>query len=166
MTSTTSEKSGIFPHRPLGFIEKWFMQRGLVFLLVIPVIWMVACEQAQSTKSESHASRVPVAVGETVATVPTPEPPKTPDAAAPHKEHPFYGSTFFDGIVTSVYYYPSGGASDGTPDGQSTHVKFDHREDDLWICGDVRSKFDIGRRTRMTVTFEANADCVTNWKMW
>jgi hypothetical protein len=76
-----------------------------------------------------------------------------------------YGINWFQGTITSVYYYPQGGNDDTTPNGASTHIKFDHREDDIWLCGDQRSKFEVGNRYSMLVTFEANADCVTNWKV-
>lgn len=76
-----------------------------------------------------------------------------------------YGSTLFIGTITSVYYYPEGGNQDGTPDNAATHVKFDYRDDDIWLCGDQRSKLEPGERAKMLVTFEPNIECQTNWKL-
>jgi hypothetical protein len=133
-------------------------------LLLIPLLFAVACEQAQPSKTDAHPNRVPVAVGETVATVEPPAPPKPPDPpkeeAKSQRQSPFYGSTFWDELLTSVYYYPK----DGDGDTAMTHLKFNHRDDDIWLCGDQRRSFFPGRRVKLTVTFEPNQPCATNWQ--
>jgi hypothetical protein len=75
-------------------------------------------------------------------------------------EPPYYGSTYWNEVLTSVYFYPKGSSDH---EGAVTHLKFDHREDDLWLCGDQRKSFKPGRRIQLSVTFEANQPCVTNW---
>lgn len=93
---------------------------------------------------------------------PAPTPPPTPPKA---KDRPMYGETMFIGTITSVYYYPEGGNQDGTPDNAATHVKFDYRDDDIWLCGDQRPKLAPGERAKMLMTFEPNTDCQTNWRL-
>ena len=128
---------------------------------------VVGCAADQPSKTDAHPNRVPVAVGETVQAVPDPpqQPsPKEPDAAAPappKRESPFYGSTYWDELLTSVYFYPK----DGDGEYDATHLKFSHREDDIWLCGDQRRAFKPGHRIKLTVTFEPNRGCQTNWQI-
>ena len=97
----------------------------------------------------------------------TQEPPKPPPASTtpaedttPKEDAPFFGSTYWDELLTSVYYYPK---SVSLP--SMTHLKFGHREDDIWLCGDQRKTFEPGNRVRLLATFEPNQPCVTNWKV-
>ena len=82
------------------------------------------------------------------------------------KQVPFYGSTIYEGEVTSVYWYPQGPDADHTL--PQTHVKFNHHEEapeEIWLCGDTRSKIEVGRSYKLFVTFEPNTDCISNWKL-
>lgn len=137
---------------------------GKLFLyVVVPILVMIACaEQPQQTVK----NRVP-ALSEPATAAPAPAPTSEAQqpAPAPKKVRPWYGTTHFDGEITSVYWYPEGSSGDDAPDTPSTHIKFQHREDDIWLCGDHRREFEVGRSYSMFVTFEANTDCQTNWKL-
>jgi hypothetical protein len=76
------------------------------------------------------------------------------------EEPPYYGSTYWEELLTSVYYYPKNGDGDFA----GTHLKFNHREDDLWLCGDQRKSFTPGYKYKLRVTYEPNQPCITNWK--
>jgi hypothetical protein len=101
----------------------------------------------------------------------------TPAAPAAKEEEkkedsPYYGSTYWDELLTSVYYYPDAGDQlTGPPSFRgsaaipATHLKFSHREDDVWLCGDQRKSFEPGRRYHLRATFELAQPCVTNWKI-
>lgn len=90
-------------------------------------------------------------------------PPQQAAEAEPQPDRPFYGQSFHEGAVTSVYFYPEG--TDGV-DASATHIKFDNKDDgDLWLCGDQRTKIKpSGVKRRMMWTAEPNTACVTNWK--
>ena len=147
MTSTTSS------------FEKWFMQRGGILVLpLVMAIALIACNEAQQP---------PVVKTRIATTSPQTEPqeqPKSPPTGtAPadksdddERESPYFGSTYWDELLTSVYYYP---------DSKATHLKFNHRDDEIWLCGDQRRNFEPGNRYRLTVTFEPNAPCITNWRV-
>jgi hypothetical protein len=149
VTSTTSER-----------IRRW---ANLLYLLPV-IVALIACEQQQ----QPSTVRTRIATNSTQAE--PQEPPKPPPASQvpaeksddeAKKEPPFYGSTYWDELLTSVYYYPKNGDGDFA----GTHLKFNHREDDIWLCGDQRKSFEPGNRYRLTVTFEPNAPCITNWRV-
>jgi hypothetical protein len=140
-----------------------------LWLVCAASIFMWACTADQPSKTDAHPNRVPVAVGETVQVVEkAPEPPKPSpkeqDEAPAPDDPPFYGSTMYEGIVTSVYYYPKGPNSQ--PGQAMTHVKFNHHEEqpeEIWLCGDRRNQFEVGNKYRLRVSFEPNEACITNW---
>lgn len=136
-----------------------------LWLFVCLTLVMAACTEQQPSKTDAHPNRVPVAVGETVQTVPEPPQPSPKEQEAvpdpPKKESPYYGSTYWDELLTSVYFYPK----DSNTDFDGTHLKFNHREDDIWLCGDQRKSFKAGRRIKLTITFEPNQPCATNWQI-
>lgn len=130
----------------------------------------------------ADAPEQPVSVRTRIVTPPIPalEPPKPPaptevdDGKREKKEAPYYGSTYWDELLTSVYYYPDALDQLEPPTFKSnefgltvpaTHLKFNHRDDDVWLCGDQRKSFMPGHIYELTVTFEANQPCVTNWKI-
>jgi len=131
-----------------------------VLLLAFALVFN-ACESepvSTQTKNRVPAMPAPAAAVDPPAPTQPPAPPKP-------KDRPMYGETFFLGTITSVYYYPNGGNQDGTPDNAATHVKFDYRDDDIWLCGDQRPKLTPGERAKMVVTFEPNTECETNWRL-
>ena len=149
MTFTTSKR-----------IARW---ANLLYLLPV-IVALIACEQQQQQPT------VKTRIATTSTQAEPQEPPKPPPASQvpaeksdyeAKKEPPFYGSTFWDELLTSVYYYPKNGEGDFA----GTHLKFNHREDDIWLCGDQRKSFEPGNRYRLTVTFEPNAPCITNWRV-
>jgi hypothetical protein len=149
MTSITSEN-----RRLLGL---W------VFVALTLVLW--GCTAEQPSKTDAHPNRVPVAA---VTEQPVPEPPqpspKQEEAAPAPDDPPFYGSTMYEGEITSVYYYPKGPNSQ--PGVAQTHVKFNHHEEapeEIWLCGDHRRELEVGLKYRLKVTFEPNEACITNW---
>jgi hypothetical protein len=81
------------------------------------------------------------------------------------EEPPYYGSTYWDELLTSVYYYPAKGGDSNDLTVPSTHLKFGHRDDSIWLCGDQRKSFSPGTKYRLLVTFEPNQPCVSNWKI-
>jgi hypothetical protein len=83
----------------------------------------------------------------------------------PKAEPPYYGSTYWDELLTSVYYYPTKGGDNNDLAVPSTHLKFDHRDDSIWLCGDQRKSFTPGTKYRLRVTYEPNQPCVSNWKI-
>lgn len=97
--------------------------------------------------------------------VPTPQTsPKEEETAS--GDPPFYGFTIYEGEITSVYFYPKG--PNDAPSSPVTHVKFNHHEEtpeELWLCGDHRNQFDVGSKYRLTVSFEPNETCVTNFQI-
>ena len=148
MTSTTSER-----------IRRW---SNLLYLLpCIVAISLIACEdQRVVTHAELEAA---LKAQKTSAPKPeTQEQPKSPPTTtAPadnsdEKEAQYFGSTYWDEILTSVYWYP---------DSKVTHLKFGHREDEIYLCGDHRKDFEPGNRYKLVVTFEPNAPCITNWRI-
>jgi hypothetical protein len=148
MTSTTSER-----------IRRW---ANLLYLLPVIVALIACAEQPQQPAAKTRI------VTTTSSQAETQEPPKPPPArTAPadqneeeEKPAPFYGSTYWDEVLTSVYYYPKSAGNDVA----KTHLKFNHREDDIWLCGDQRKFFTVGERTRLTITFELDQPCATNWQ--
>ena len=158
MTSTTSES------RLLGQIVI-----GAVAVAVLAATFaLVGCED-NPQPTVNNKTRI-VTAPTTSTQAETQEPPKpspqnartapadNSDDDKPRKEAPFFGSTYWDELLTSVYYYPEYSPA-------MTHLKFNHREDDIWICGDQRRSFEAGNRYRLLVTFEPNQPCVTNWKI-
>jgi len=155
VTSTTSS------------FEKWFMQRGGILVLpLVMAIALIACNEAQQP---------PVVKTRITTTSPQTEPqeqPKSPptgtapaENSEPKKIVPFYGSTVYEGEVTSVYFYPEGPNGGEVP---QTHIKFNHHEEEpeeIYLCGDARKAFDVGNKYRMIVTFEPNTDCISNWRV-
>jgi len=141
--------------------ERWrFFQRGLVSLLVIPFLCAVACDQPTQPSQPSVRNRVP-----TVAQTDAPPAAPLSTDVLKKEEPPYYGSTYWEELLTSVYYYPAQGGDNGDLTVPSTHLKFNHRDDALWLCGDQRKIFEPGRTYRLLVTFEPNQPCVTNWKI-
>lgn len=139
-------------------------------VLIYGVVLMVAgCNPPQSQPVVKN--RVPTIIP---AEVPPPPPPAPAAAPEPEKkdDSPYYGSTYWDELLTSVYYYPDAGDQlEGPPSFRgskplpATHLKFNHREDDVWLCGDQRKSFEPGNRYRLLVTFELGQPCITNWKI-
>lgn len=155
MTSTTSER-----------IRRW---SNLLFLLpALMAIFMISCEE---DKVVTHGELDAALKAQKTSTQAEPqEQPKSPPTGntapadksdEPKREAPYFGSTYWDELLTSVYYYPSTGANDPA----MTHLKFNHRDDEIWLCGDQRKSFEPGNRYRLTVTFEPNAPCITNWRV-
>jgi len=146
VTSTTSER-----------IRCWV---NLLYLLpAIVAVALIAC-----------APPTPVTKTRIVAAQAEEQPKPSPAPAEKTKEAPYYGKTYWDELLTSVYYYPENGLTidAGTVIGAAvpaTHLKFDHREDDIWLCGDQRKSFEPGNKYKLTVTFEPNQPCVSNWKV-
>lgn len=142
-----------------NFLEKWLMQKGLIFLMIIPMLFAISCADEPQQAQEARPHGFPAQPRPQAVTSPadTPTPAKDKEEK---KDPPFFGSTYWDETLTSVYYYPSTGPDDPA----ETHLKFSHREDDIWLCGDQRRGFEPGNRYRLVVTFEPNQPCVTNWK--
>lgn len=157
MTSTTSER-----------ICRW---TNLLYLLPV-IVALIACGQQPQTTTERHHG-FPAQPREQATTSTQAEPqeqPKSPPTGktAPadnsdedKKESPYFGSTYWDELLTSVYYYPA----QTNAEVSVTHLKFGHREDDIYLCGDQRKNFEPGARVKLLVTFEPNAPCITNWKI-
>lgn len=146
MTSTTSER-----------IRRW---SNLLFLLpVLMAIFMISCEEDKVVTQKDLKAAL-----KTSTQAEPQEQPKSPPTGntAPaeksddEKEAQYFGSTYWDELLTSVYYYP---------DSKTTHLKFNHREDDIYLCGDQRKNFEPGNRYKLAVTFEPNAPCITNWRV-
>lgn len=158
MTSTTSKWS--------VFIFWYHM--ALAVLFVASVGCIVGCDAPQSTvKTDGGLSHRTVSPQAEPQEPPKPSPASTSAPAEDQKdekETPYYGSTYWDELLTSVYYYPENGGKDNAAV-PATHLKFNHREDDVWVCGDQRKSFKPGHRVRLTVTFEANQPCATNWQI-
>jgi hypothetical protein len=140
-------------------IARW---ANLLYLLPV-IVALIACEQQQQQPT------VKTRIATTSTQAEPQEPPKPPPASPvpaeksdedKKEEPPYFGSTYWDELLTSVYYYPK---SVSLP--SMTHLKFNHREDDLYLCGDLRKNFEPGNRYRLTVTFEPNAPCITNWRV-
>lgn len=150
MTSTTSK---VIPHVITAY------------LTMIVLALVVGCLQGCAEPQQAPATKTRI-----ITTSPQAEPqeqPKSPPTAtAPadksddDKELPYFGSTYWEEQLTSVYYYPK---SVSLP--AQTHLKFNHREDDLYLCGDQRRFFEPGNRYKLLVTFEPNAPCITNWRV-
>ena len=146
----------------ISTISRWL----LVVAILAPLLGVVvSCDKEPVPATGARTQRVAPAHPPLPVNEAQPAPPQIVNGEVRQKDRPFYGSTHFMGEVTSVYWYPSGNDAVSTPDLPSTHIKFEYREDDIWLCGDQRSKFDVGQKYNMTVTFEPNADCVTNWKV-
>jgi hypothetical protein len=149
VTSTTSK---------WGFTKlDWaFVAAKSALLIYAAALLMVACASPEPPQQPAAKNRVP-----TITQTETP-PVQAPAAEEAKKEEPpYYGSTYWDEPLTSAYYYPK----DGDKDFAGTHLKFSHRDDDLWLCGDQRKSFTPGNRYKLRVTFEPNQPCVTNWKI-
>jgi hypothetical protein len=132
----------------------WFFVAAKSSLLLYAAI-LIGCNVAPPPGPVAK-NRVPTI------TAPAEPPPTAPAAVEPKKEEPpYYGSTYWDELLTSAYYYPK----DGDKDFAGTHLKFNHREDDLWLCGDQRKSFTPGTKYRLRVTYEPNQPCITNWKI-
>jgi hypothetical protein len=152
VTSTTSK---------WGFSKlDWFFvaaKSSLLLYAAVLIIGSYGCGTPPQEQQPAPRNRVPT-ITQTQTETPTPAPKAEP---APEKEPPYYGSTYWDELLTSVYYYPSG--DKGTV--AVTHLKFGHREDDIYLCGDQRKSFAPGSKYRLLVTFEPNQPCITNWKI-
>jgi len=98
--------------------------------------------------------------------VPSAAPPAQQQAEQKKSEHgrQFYGRTFYEGVITSVYYYPEG--PDANHSAAQTHIKFDHDDNlDVWFCGDQRARIKPGPgKRRIMLSYEPSTDCVTNWE--
>jgi len=132
----------------------WY-HMALAALLVATVGIAVGCEDDKIVTQKDLKTRI--ATTETQA---APKPSPRDEEPPAKREAQYYGSTYWDELLTSVYFYPSTGKDDAA----MTHLKFNHREDDIWLCGALRRSFVAGERYRLLVTFEPNQPCVTNWK--
>jgi hypothetical protein len=145
----------------------WSVRAFIAFCAFMMVLTVIACNEAPQPAPVK--TRVPTLSTQAEPQVPPSPPPDTAGTAPagssePKKEVSFYGSTIYEGEITSVYFYPQG--PDGNEVGQ-THIKFNHHEEqseEIYICGDVRSKIEVGGKYRMLVTFEPNMDCISNWR--
>ena len=147
-----------------NFLEKWLMQRGLIFLAIFPMLLLFSCTDQPQQTSGARPNGFPAQPRREEPSASSPADTSTPapkEEKKEEKEAPFFGSTYWDETLTSVYYYPK----QVNDDMAETHLKFGHREDDIWLCGDQRKNFEPGTRYRLVVTFEPNAPCITNWKL-
>jgi hypothetical protein len=161
----TSTVSKIVPHVITSYLT--------MIVLALVVGCLQGCaepQQAPATTERHHGFPAQPREAATTSTQAEPqEQPKSPptgntapaDNSEPQKEPPFFGSTYWDETLTSVYYYPAQDKDDVS----TTHLKFGHREDDIFLCGDQRKSFEPGLRYRLLVTFEPNAPCITNWRV-
>lgn len=140
---------------------------ALAFLgVVITMIVMIATAPSVSVRNRVPTLPATAVPDSAIAAAPdVPKAPKEAPAAPEDKERPYYGSGYYNELLTSVYFYPDGGSFQGSPDEPFTHLKFNHREDDLYLCGDQRSKFLPGKQYTLVVSFEPNRECATNWKI-
>src|SRR5579863_9219271 len=115
-------------------IVDYVLASGL--LLAFALVFNACNSEPLSNQTKNRVPTLPTPV----AAVDLPAPPTPPPVPPKPKDRPMYGETFFIGTITSVYYYPEGGNQGGTPDNAATHVKFDYRDDDIWLCGDQRPK--------------------------
>lgn len=139
-------------------IRRWV---NLLYLLPI-LVCLVACQQAQQPPQPTAAQQEAKLRTE-IASL-NQQVSKLEARTGSTKENPYFGSTYWDELLTSVYYYPAV-VNDSTNSPAMTHLKFDHREDDIWLCGDQRKAFSPGEKYRLLVTFEPNQPCVTNWQV-
>jgi hypothetical protein len=142
---------------------------NLVFLAFLVAFGAALTSCDQPAAQPPVKNRVPTISTQAEPQEPPSLPPNTAGTAPagntdekPQKDAPFYGSTYWDELLTSVYYYPVD--PDVKGDVAETHLKFNHREDDIWLCGDQRRFFEAGNRIKLVVTFEPNQPCATNWK--
>lgn len=141
----------------------------VAFLAFVICMLTIACNDAQ--RNEAQTATVKNRVPTTSTQAEPQEQPKSPPTGntAPAEKDPdvrFYGSTIYEGEVTSVYWYPQGPDADHTA--PQTHIKFNHHEEapeEIWLCGDTRSKLEVGRSYKLLVTFEPKTDCISNWKL-
>lgn len=140
--------------------DKSLLAGALALCAAIVVVGVVLIREGQPQPEihrvvvvDSMKSPVPVAPREAY----------DPAKEKPPSERPYYGKTLFEGEITSVYYYPQG--LDEPPTLPSTHVRFNHTDDDIWLCGDQRRKFEVGGQYKLFVTFEANTECQSKWKL-
>jgi hypothetical protein len=83
---------------------------------------------------------------------------------------PFTGHSYYEGVITSVYFYPSGqdavdlgGGEIVDIDVPVTHIKFDYNDSrDIWLCGDQRSHIKLGSFQTLIMSFES--PCVSKWR--
>ena len=160
MTSTTSNDTPTWGGLAAILIPLYALA------LVLFLCALTGCEE-NPQPTVNNKTRI-VTAPTTSSQAETQESPKPPPASTapaeesdPQREPPYFGSTYFDELLTSVYYYP--GETKG--DAPMTHLKFSHREDLVYLCGDQRKSFEPGNRIRLMVTFEPNAPCITNWKV-
>lgn len=137
---------------------------GLITFAAIMIFGAILLNRATYPPQPTVTNRVPVLPQPAVEPPqPSPKQEEAAPAAPKERDYPFYGYTFYDNeTLTSVYYYPQGDS--GQPDVPATHLKFNHVETDLWLCGDHRKDFEPGNRYRLSVTFELDSQCSTNWK--
>ena len=154
MISTTFKDGSKFTLLDWGFAAA---KSALLIYAACLIISSYGCNDAPRTLGPGPSVKTRIATAPVVQE----EQPKQEPPAAPEKEPPYYGSTYWDELLTSVYYYPSGDKGDAAV----THLKFDHREDDIFLCGDQRKSFTPGTKYKLLVTFEPNQPCVTNWKI-
>lgn len=141
--------------------DKLLLTGGLVLCAIMVVVGVTFIRVHQPQPEEIH--RV-VVVDSMKSPLPVaPHEPFDPAKEQPLSERPYYGKTLFEGEITSVYYYPQG--LDEPPTLPSTHVRFNHTDDDIWLCGDQRRKFEVGGQYKLFVTFEANTECQAKWKL-
>jgi hypothetical protein len=125
---------------------------GIVAVCLISTSIVVSRMALPPPEVKNQRSRVPTMPAEANKPEPAPvPPPEKPDK----EEEAFFGSTYWDELLTSVYWYP---------ESKMTHLNFNHRDDDIWLCDDQRRNFDPGKRYKLSVTFEPNQPCATNWK--
>jgi hypothetical protein len=150
VTSTTSK---IIPHVITAYLT--------MIVLTLIVGCLQGCAQPEAQPATKTRIVTPTSSQAETQESPKPSPAgNTAPAEEPEKKAPFYGTTYWDELLTSVYYYPKSAGNDVA----KTHLKFNHREDDIWLCGDQRKFFTVGERTRLTITFELDQDCATNWQ--
>src|SRR5258708_33406901 len=119
----------------------------LCLAVAMIIIAIVLGRSSQSQPAQAVTNRVPTLPS------PPPAPVEEPKKNDPAPDPPFYGSTMYEGEVTSVYYYPKGPNS--APGEAVTHVKFNHHEEDpeqIWLCGDHRNQFDVGSKYHLRVS--------------
>jgi|SRR5271157_2009955 len=142
----------------------WALIAWGLFAVCLIGVSIIAGENTKPQAAKNRVPSLPTIEGVRNET-PPPAPPKD-EAKPPVPELPYYGTTVFEGQVTSVYYYPQGPSS--SPGASQTHIKFDHHEEDpekIYLCGDQRKSFEVAHRYGLIVTFEPNTECASNWRI-
>jgi len=160
--STTFKDGSKFTLLDWFFVATKSLLLGYAAFLILSC---VACSDAPTPRTLGPGPSVKTRIA--TAPVVQEEQPKQEQAAPEPKaeEPPYYGSTYWNELLTSVYYYPTKGGDNNDLAVPSTHLKFGHRDDSIWLCGDQRKTFKPGYLYRLTVTFEPNQPCATNWEI-